>query len=287
LFLSVVTFGCGAPGGVREPKDKVLLKVNETKITVADFQKELDRLLPNLKPLASDKEWQRRFLDEIITRELLLQEAERLKLGEQPEIAERVKDFKRRLLLESLLNQEVANKVKVSDEEAESYFTAHPKEFKTAKVRAKHILVGSEQEAQAILERLKRKEKFEDLARKLSLDRTSGEKGGDLGDFGHGQMVPEFEQTAFTLKPGETSGVVKSSFGYHIIKVVDRQEAPLPRFAEVKEQLRQRLLREKQQKRFDEWVASLRKVAKVSVQEDLLPVGSSQGKPEAPQAKGK
>jgi parvulin-like peptidyl-prolyl isomerase len=85
------------------------------------------------------------------------------------------------------------------------------------RVHCAHILVRSEQEAKAVLERLKRDEKFANIAKELSLC-PSGKRGGDLGTFGRGKMVKEFETAAFALKKGEVSPVVKTKFGCHIIK---------------------------------------------------------------------
>jgi parvulin-like peptidyl-prolyl isomerase len=85
------------------------------------------------------------------------------------------------------------------------------------KVHCAHILVKTEQEAKAIIERLKKGEKFSNIAREVSLC-PSGKRGGDLGTFTRGKMVKEFENAAFALKKGETSTVVKTKFGYHIIR---------------------------------------------------------------------
>ena len=87
-------------------------------------------------------------------------------------------------------------------------------------VRASHILVNTEQEAQNILAQLNAGSKFEDLARQFS-SCPSGQKGGDLGFFTKGKMVPEFETAAFSLKKGQVSGPVRTAFGFHIIKVTD------------------------------------------------------------------
>jgi len=87
-------------------------------------------------------------------------------------------------------------------------------------VRASHILVNTEQEAKNIIEQLNAGKKFEDLAKQCS-SCPSGQKGGDLGYFTRGKMVPEFEQAAFAMKKGQVSAPVKTAFGYHIIKVTD------------------------------------------------------------------
>lgn len=87
------------------------------------------------------------------------------------------------------------------------------------KIKCSHILVNKQSEAIAILERLKKREGFTNLARELSIDKGSAKRGGDLGLFGRGMMVKEFEEAAFKLKKGETSQEpVKTEFGYHIIK---------------------------------------------------------------------
>jgi len=85
------------------------------------------------------------------------------------------------------------------------------------KVHCAHILVKTEQEAKAVLERLSKGEKFANIAQQVSLC-PSGKRGGDLGTFGRGKMVREFETAAFALKKGEVSPIVKTKFGYHIIK---------------------------------------------------------------------
>ncbi len=90
-------------------------------------------------------------------------------------------------------------------------------------VRARHILVATQEEADQIIERLKGGEDFADLAAELSLDTSNNLQGGDLGWFSRGQMVTEFDEAAFTLQPGETSGVVQSTFGFHIINVLERE----------------------------------------------------------------
>jgi hypothetical protein len=86
------------------------------------------------------------------------------------------------------------------------------------KLRASHILVSTEQEANQVLQELRAGTAFEELARKYSKDPSSAANGGDVGEFGRGDFVPEFEQAVFRLKPGETSGAVKTALGFHIIK---------------------------------------------------------------------
>lgn len=88
----------------------------------------------------------------------------------------------------------------------------------TNQVHCAHILIKTEKEAQAVVDRLSKGEKFSNIAKEVSRDPGSGKRGGDLGWFTRGKMVKEFEQAAFALQKGQTSGLVKTQFGYHIIR---------------------------------------------------------------------
>ena len=279
---------CGKDGGGGTAQGPVVLKVNDKAYTTADVEREISQELrrapQQLQPILASKEGQKQFLDRLVRRELLLQEAEKQKIGERPEVVEQVAALRRELMLRAVLQEEVGAKVKVEDKEVQDYFTAHPEEFSGDQVRARHILVKNEDEAKEVLERLAKKESFEDLARTMSQDSGTAAKGGDLGYFGREQMVPDFAKAAFALKPGEVSGVVKSPFGYHIILLVDRKKGQPFAYEQVKDQLRRRLVDERQNQRFQEWIKALESGAKITRDESLLPVGKQT--PSAPVAPG-
>ena len=113
--------------------------------------------------------------------------------------------------------------MKTLDQDAEAYYEENKDSFKVDEVTASHILVEKESTAKEILEKLEAGEKFEDLAKQYGTDGTK-DNGGSLGTFGRGQMVKEFEDAAFALEPGEISDIVKTQFGYHIIKVTDKNQ---------------------------------------------------------------
>jgi peptidyl-prolyl cis-trans isomerase C len=127
----------------------------------------------------------------------------------------------------------------------------------------------SEKEAQDVLSQLKGGASFEELAKKHSVD-AAGPKGGDLGWFGKGAMIPEFEKVAFSLKEGETSGIVKTKYGFHIIKLTGKRAAGIRPFAEVKDQIKAAVEPEKQQEVFKKLKDDLKKSAKYTVKEDVL-----------------
>ncbi len=181
--------------------------------------------------------------------------------------------LRRDLMLRAILQEEVSAKVAVEDKDAQEYFRTHPEEFSGESIRARHILVKTEEEAKQILERLTKKEPFEELARTLSKDSGTASKGGDLEYFRREEMLPEFGKAAFALKPGEVSGVVKTPFGYHIIKLVDRKKGQPITYDQVKDQLRRRLMDERQNQRFQDWIKGLEAAAQITRDESLLPVG--------------
>jgi peptidyl-prolyl cis-trans isomerase C len=125
-------------------------------------------------------------------------------------------------------------------------------------VRARHILVETEEEAKAILEQLKAGADFATLAKEKSKD-PGGADGGDLGYFSKDQMVPEFSEVAFKMYPGQLSNPVKTQFGWHIIKLEDKRTKPVPSFEQVRERIEAFITRKAQ----SELIAKLRQGAKI------------------------
>ncbi len=159
----------------------------------------------------------------------------------------------RTMLKEEMLVQKMTGKIR-------SVVQVTPDDLR--EVEASHILVSEEAEAQALLVRVKGGENFATLAGKYSMDPGSRSKGGNLGYFGTGTMVESFEKAAFTLKVGEISEIIKSPFGYHIIKVTDSR---LRKFEGKEKDIEKAALAEKQQKVFQKWYSELRQGAKIEI----------------------
>jgi len=275
--------GCGQGDSGKGP---VVLKVNDRAYTTADVEKELAaearRLPPQVQQLLATKDGQKQFLDRLMRRELLVQEAAKRKIDEQPEVAEQIAAFRNELMLRTLVQKEIGAKITVEDKDVQEYFQSHADEFSGDTIRARHILVETEDEAKQVLERVTaKKEAFEDVARSTSRDTFTAPKGGDLDYMGREQMVPEFAKAAFALKVGEVSGPVKTPFGYHVIKLVDRKKGqPMP-FEQVKDQLKRRLLEQRQGERFQAWLKELEGGAKITREDAYLPVGAPFAPPPA------
>jgi peptidyl-prolyl cis-trans isomerase C len=283
---ALALLACGKDSDSGKAQGPAVLKVNDWSYTAADLEKdigqELRRAPRELQPFFASKEGQKQFLDRVVRRELLMQEAEKRKLGDQTEVAEQVANLRRELMIRALVQEEIAGKVKVEDKEVQEYYAAHPDEFSGDTVRLRHILVQTEGEAKEVQARLAKNESFDELAKKFSRDTNSAPKGGDLGYLGREQMLPDFARAAFALKPNEVSDVVKTPFGFHLIKLVDRKKGAALTLDQVKGQLQRRLTDERQGQRFQAWIKELEAGSKIARDESLLPVGKFG--PEAPAA---
>ena len=171
--------------------------------------------------------------------------------------------------------------VKITDEEMKKYYDEHKKDYYKDEVNASHILISTvddngkplseakkkeaKKKAEEVLKKAKSGEEFSELAKEYSDDPGSAANGGDLGYFTKGQMVQPFEEAAFSLKPGEISGLVESEYGYHIIKVYDKIDKQLS-FDEVKDQIKNTLMENK----YMENIESISKKAKVEKNKSLI-----------------
>ncbi len=183
--------------------------------------------------------------------------------------------IKNGLTIKTLIDKEVLQKISVSDQQIRAFYDDNPNLFrKPEQVKASHILVqvpenageAKQAEALAAIQALKTRidngENFATLAQENS-DCPSKTKGGDLGFFSRDQMVPPFSEAAFALQPGQTSDVVQTRFGYHLIRVTERQEEQTMAFNEVKEAISARLRQEQEGKKIDVYLDKLKEHADI------------------------
>lgn len=250
---------------------EVLAKVNGKVITTEDFKREEVKLPEYVKASLEDKEGKKKFLDNLITRELILQKAEKAGLEKDESVVSKLEEIKKTLLIEALLKKEIEGKAAFTEKEAEDYYNSHKDEFKDGeKVKVSHIMVKTEKEAGDILKKLGKKESFEALAKKYSMGPTAS-KGGDLGYLERGTVVPEFEDAAFKLKKaGELSPIVAAGSGYHIIKLLERKDAEAQPFDKVKDRIVTMQAKKKQKELFEAFVESLKKEAKLEINDSLF-----------------
>ena len=237
--------------------DHVVAKVNDTDITEADVTMALADLGDSIQqiPEAQRREYAISYLADI---RLGAKAARDAKLADDADFKRRLGYQTDRMLFEEY-NAAQAKKA-VTDEAMRALYTDTVKNLKPEpEIRASHILVETEDQAKDIEKRLKAGEDFAKLATELSKDPGSGKQGGDLGFFTKERMVPEFSTAAFALAIGEVSAPVKSQFGYHVIKLTEKREKPVPTFEEVKDQIEQFMFRRVQQ----ETIQNLRTTGKI------------------------
>ena len=274
LTLSVAATGCKQQGSEAKKEEGkkgiVLAEVNGVSITDSDYYKEQESLPPYLKPMTETPDGKKEMLDTMVVRELIMQQAQKDGIDKSQAVAAKLEDLKKRVIVEAFLKKKVEESANVSDAELQEFYKKNLEKFKSGdQIRASHILMKSESEAKEVEKQLKGGAKFEELAKAHSIDGAAA-KGGDLGWFGKGSMLPDFEKVAFGLKEGQTSGIVKTKFGYHIIKLTGKRAAGVRSFDEVKDQIKAAIVPEKQQETFKKLKEDLKKGAKLTVNQDAL-----------------
>lgn len=195
------------------------------------------------QPKTPDLEKQAR--DEVVMREMFMQEAERRGLVKSPEVQAQLELARQTVIIRALFDNQ-REKIKPTDAEIKAEYDQFKASRTGTEYRARHILVDKEEDAKNLIKQINGGAKFEDLAKQNSKDPGSGENGGDLGFSAPDRYVPEFSEALSKLKKGEmTQEPVKSQFGFHIIKLEETREAQPPSLEELKPQIEQRLLQTK------------------------------------------
>ena len=293
----------------KAPEEKVAA-VNSVIISKGEFDRELDyfvrRAAPGGKQIPDFQmaQMKNQVLESLIDRELLLQESKKKGIQVKSEaVSDQLNNIQQRypnkdefkkllndmgltesdlqaqiergMAIQKLIDEEVADKIKISDEETKSYYDANPQLFQQPEqVKASHILIKVDanatdaQKAEArkkikeVQQKVQKGEDFATLAKTYS-EGPSGPRGGDLGYFRRDQMVKPFEAAAFSLKLNETSDIVETRFGYHLIKVVGKKPAKKMTYAEVKDRLSDQRKKQKMASETKVYIENIRKGAKI------------------------
>lgn len=241
-----------------QAEDKVIIIINGHEIKTSEVEIAAEDIALQLGDLPAKLRYP--FLVEyLVERHLLAQAAVKEGIAESEEYKKRLAFYQAKALRDAYFNTSI--KPAVTDEEVKAAYEKEASKVKISeRVRARHILVQTEKDAKEVLGRLNKGEKFEDIAKQVSLD-GSKDYGGDLGYFSSEEMVPEFSKAAFALKIGEISPPIKTDYGWHVIKLEDRKQGGAQPFEQVKAGVKAVLMRKKVQ----DIVTELRKQAKIEI----------------------
>ncbi|MBI3794319.1 MAG: peptidyl-prolyl cis-trans isomerase [Nitrospinae bacterium] len=297
------TFACDTKKAPGTTADEVVAVVNMKEIRGREFQKEYSSFKKRIKlGDANNEELEKKIrngvMDTMIQRRLIKEEAEKAGITITPKMEEDAvaallnglpptsmkgilekqgqtydewkESVAHNLLMEKLLAIKISKMVSVTDDEVRKYYDEHPDEFKKpARARVLNILTDNADDAEKIRGSLANGADFSEMAKKYSKS-PEAEQGGDLGMTEEGQMPKELDEVIFKLKENETSKVIKSAYGFQIIRVTKTEKAGITPFQDAKEKIHNRMFQERLEKRFSEWLQELRRNAKVTVYTDKL-----------------
>jgi len=305
VFVSALWMGCDSNNSVEsESGSDVVAIVNKENITRSQVREELKLSKRKYRIQKNDvlpaEQWvllKSNSLNELIKQALLLQEAKRqgIKVSRQEfmthlemsqegyerkafqrslEIEEISQEFwnekQNNILMIKKLTEEVLNrKINISEKDLLEYFKGHKEEFqKGEQVRTLHIMVETEDEARRILKMIRKGKSFSELARDHSLS-PEAKTGGDMGYFEAGQMPKGFDDV-FKLKVNKVSDIIRTPYGVHVFKVIDKKPERKMSFEESKKQIHTKLLREAQEKAFQAWVEEIKKKSEITIKYEVL-----------------
>jgi peptidyl-prolyl cis-trans isomerase C len=259
LVFLALTWGCAK-------KEKgVVARVEGRKITVEDLESEYQKQSRLVIKGISELDRRRDILEQLIRDQVLIIGAYKEGLDKEVEKDTTVQQQKEQVLLNELYKKEILDKTRVSESEIKDNYDKLKQE-----IHVWHILLETKEQADSVYQQLKEGADFAELAKEKSIDPSAKSNAGDLGFFGWGKMVPEFQEVAFKMKDGEISRPVKTTFGWHIIKLIERREVEQQPFEQVKDMIRAKLERDKREARMREYFDQLKKKVNFKLNEEAL-----------------
>ncbi|MCL2334464.1 MAG: peptidylprolyl isomerase [Endomicrobia bacterium] len=275
----LAVFALGACNGKGKAKDNspVIAKVGGTQVTEKMIDDKLAATSPAYREYVNTPVGKKQFIDAVVRENIILEAAKQSGMANKKEYSEALKDFKAEqerqyaeykdgMLIEMYVKN-VHDGITASDADIQKYYNDNKDTFEhPVAYTVRHILVTSKEEAEAAYARLQNGEKFEKVAQEISQDKQSAQNGGLIGPFRKGVLPPEFEKAVISLKTGQMSGIVETTYGYHIIFKVSEQTLPAVSFEQAKPEIAGIIERE----RFDKWYEDTKKKLGVTVNYDAM-----------------
>ena len=238
-------------------EQKLVAKVNDKVISREDVLKFLNDMGPQMAMQFQSPEGIKRVIEEMVNQELLYSDAKDTDMENEPAFKEVLEATKTNLLKGYAFNK-IVEDIKIDEDELKMFFEENKNLFSQQEsIKASHILVEDKDKAELVLSKINDGMDFEEAAKEYSTC-PSKEAGGSLGEFGRGQMVPEFEEAAFNMEEGTISQPIKTQFGYHLIRLDEKNAENEVDFDQVKADVEKQLLARKQEEKYIEKISSLK-----------------------------
>jgi peptidyl-prolyl cis-trans isomerase C len=261
LFLVSILAGLGPAlsSCTSQQEEPVIALVNGRAITQPEFDARWSELSEATRSRYKKEGGKRRFLDELITRELLMQEARRLGIDQNVVIRDKAQRYKEQLILDELLKDKLESRVELTQAELDAYYEKHARELlDPLKVQVSQMLLPNFPAAKDLEMQVNRGGDFAKFAQRYSIDDKTKAKGGDLGPYRKGMVVPEVDAVIHTLKPGMVSAPIKTDSGYYLVRITPLDKEIIQADLATQERLRQELLADKRRRRFEEVISDIR-----------------------------
>ncbi|MEA3506042.1 MAG: peptidylprolyl isomerase, partial [Elusimicrobiota bacterium] len=212
-------------GGCSRRED-VIVYVNSRKITVEDFKERMEGVPDYYMGFIATRGGKRQYLTSMIKEEVLLKKAYDMGLDERERVKRQIESLKREVLLAAAMEELREKEINISDQDLRTYYENNRDKYANPReVKVSHVLLSTQKKAEEVLEKIRRGTSFENMAREHSIDTVTAINGGNLGYFSRGEMAdPVLEKAIFELdRVGQVSDVIKTQFGYHIVKLTGRR----------------------------------------------------------------
>lgn len=280
LFIGTLAgLGSALSGCAERQEEPVVALVNGRAITQTEFDLRWGELSKATRARYEKEGGKRKFLDELITRELLMQEARRRGLDQDDGIRDKTRRYKEQLILDELLKDKLQSKIEITQAELDAYYQKHAGELlDPLKANVSVMLLPNVYAAKDLEAQVNRGGSFAKFAQRYSIDEKTKFKGGELGPYRKGLVPPEVDAIIHTLKQGMVSAPIKTDHGYYLVMLTPLDEAVIQADLAKQERLRQELLADKRRKQFEEVIADIRANAAVRLAEASRHITEDTGK---------
>lgn len=274
LFLApavILTEGYSNAAPEKENPDVVVATVNDKQILKSQVDMAVAAYKKKTGKASVAKDEKTELVKSMIRRQLILSSPEVQSYRSDPLIVQKVQEYENHLIISKYLSRSVGPSIVIGEQQMRDYYDQNRREFALKpRVEARHILLKSNEDAQTVLAELKTGQDFSELAKKYSIDLPMALEGGSMGVIEKGRTLPVLEKTLFSLAEGETSDVVKTPYGYHIIVVDKIHPADIKPYKDVRTKIKKTLIRNNEARAFNQMATELEKQAAITIYQERL-----------------